>query len=215
MSHGRRTVVALCAAAAYGFALGSSHSLEASLHNVVKFPLLLGVTALVCALGYTVTGKFLMPQLETSAVLRLTGALFIGIAYLVASLSPVLLLVGLTFDDRGNGGLGEYALFLELNLLLVALSGGVALLHQFRALIAEVDTEPWRATLLLTVWLGLSAAVGGQGSFYLRPFIGVPWSRGEPRRFFLGGEPTPRGAHNFFEVVWFAFEPPEFEREAP
>ena len=52
MTERSRVGKALLASAAYGFAIGAVHSWRYAAHNLVKFPLLLVVTALV-ARGFT------------------------------------------------------------------------------------------------------------------------------------------------------------------
>jgi hypothetical protein len=50
--------------------------------------------------------------------------------------------------------------------------------------------------------LALSLAVGGQAAFYLRPFVGLPATRGGDPPFLLGDAPDARGARNFYAAVW-------------
>lgn len=71
----------------------------------------------------------------------------------------------------------------------------------------------------LEILLFLALLVGGQAAFYVRPFFGVPASRGRTPPFLPGNEPDVRGATNFFELLsqfssypklpeWFTPTPP-------
>ncbi|MCA8979103.1 MAG: hypothetical protein H6831_06035 [Planctomycetes bacterium] len=197
------------AASAYGFALGSAHSLDHSLDNLVKFPLLIGSTAVVCGIGYTVTGRFLIPELSPADVRRATAQLYNDLTVLLLSLCPVTLFMGLILARTDEGPLGEYDLFLRLNIIFVAVCGALALARQWRQLMSVTDVGSARAIAVLCVWLALSALAGGQASFYLRPLLGMPFTRGMDVPFILGTEPTARGARNFFEVVWFSLSSPD------
>ncbi|MFT5357956.1 MAG: hypothetical protein ACI9KE_005193, partial [Polyangiales bacterium] len=49
----KRQLLTLAGASAiYGFSIGAVHSLVFALRNLIKFPLLLLVTAIVCCLAY-------------------------------------------------------------------------------------------------------------------------------------------------------------------
>ena len=197
------------ASAVYGFALGSAHSWDHSVDNLVKFPLLIGSTAVVCGVGYRVTGKFLIPDLPAAEVQRATSQMYDDLSILLLSLSPVTLFMGLILLKTDEGPLGEYDLFLRMNILFVAICGALALARQWKQLLSVTDASSSRAVAVLCVWLSLSAIAGGQASFYLRPLLGMPFSRGMDKPFVLGTEPTARGAHNFFEVVWYSMTSPE------
>jgi len=210
----RELLGTLPAVAAYGFALGSAHSLDHSLDNLVKFPLLIGTTAVVCGVGYTVTGKFLIPELSAADIRRATAQLYNDLTILLLSLCPVTLFMGVILAHTDDGPLGEYDLFLRLNIIFIAVCGALALARQWKLLLSVTDAGSSRAIAVLCVWLALSALAGGQASFCLRPLLGMPFTRGMDVPFILGTEPTARGARNFFEVVWFSMSSPGLPEDA-
>lgn len=199
----------LGASAIYGFAVGSAHSFEASRDNLIKFPLLIVITTITCGLGYLITSRFLAPVLPPKQVRSATAALYRDLAILLCSLSPVTYFLGITISRSDDGVMGEYDLFLGLNVAFIAISGSVALVRQWLALCGRGGLLPGRSVAILSAWVALSVVVGGQSAFYLRPFFGMPLSRGVERPFVLGTEPTLRGARNFFEVIWYLAVPPQ------
>ncbi len=192
------------ASAAYGFALGSAHSWLYAQRNLIKFPLLIVGTGSVCSLAYFVVARFLGVPVAFAHVQGLAFRLFHGASILLASLAPATFFIGRVLANTDDAQLGEYGLFLGWNVALVAIAGSLALAHQSRALlqssIASITKLQRRA--VVTAWLGLSLAVGGQGAFWLRPFFGLPASRGNVPPFALGAEPDVRGATNFYEAMW-------------
>ena len=103
--------------------------------------------------------------------------------------------------QEGYGRLGEYDLFLSLNIVFVAASGCVALVRQARRVLRAAAVPVLRANAVVGIWLGLFLMVGGQAAFYLRPMFGLPASRGRTPPWFLGAEPDVRGATNFYEML--------------
>ena len=194
-------VLALVGAGSYGFAIGASKNLTYAVHSLVKFPLLLVGTALLCGLACFVFARFCGAALPFVEVQRTSFALHRTTAVLLGSLSPVVLFLGRTMAVPDERSLGGYPLFVGLNMLFVAVAGSVALAVQTRSLCRDHGLPPRRAGLVTGSWLALSLLVGGQLAFWLRPFFGIASLRGEPP-FLLGDEPTVTGARNFYEVVW-------------
>lgn len=204
----RKLLVLVGSAAAYGFSVGCVHSLEFGLHNLIKFPLLLVVTALVCAVAYHLVASFLGARLSFGEVQALSFALFRDASVMLASLAPVGLFLSLTIDRPSSRGLGEYPSFLGLNVLLIAFSGVVALWRQTRGLMKKAGLNRGRGAMVVASWLALSLLVGSQAAWFFRPFFGVATISSEATPFFLGTNPDFRGATNFYEAVWQIFAPP-------
>lgn len=193
--------VLVLAAAAYGYTIGAAHSPLYAQRDVVKLPLLILGTGLVCGVAYLVVGRFLVPTLTAGRVRDLVVGCFRDLSVLLASLAPPNLFVALVLVNTDDSALGEYSLFLGLNVLFVAACGALALARRGRELLRSLGLGAGRTAAVLTAWVLLTLCVGGQGAFYLRPFFGLPASRGNVPPFALGTEPDVRGATNFFEAV--------------
>ncbi|MGC4114058.1 MAG: hypothetical protein QM765_05250 [Myxococcales bacterium] len=196
---------AVLASAAYGFSAGSVHSLKFALRNLVKFPLLLVLTCLVCSIAWFVCAQFVSRSFGFAEVQRLAARIFHDLAVLLASLSPACLLLALTLERPDANGLNEYPLFLGLNVLFIAVSGALALVRQAREVLERHALGVHRSLLVVGSWLALSLLVGGQAAWYLRPFYGVATVDAP---FFLGTRPDHRGATSFYEAVWHVVQPP-------
>lgn len=194
--------------AVYGFSIGSAHSWLYASRDLVKLPLLLGVTGLVCGLAYYVTGRSLVDGLGFARVQRLTWHLFRDLAVLLASLAPANFFLAMILLHTDDSRLGEYSLFLGLNVFYIGFSGALALIRQASSLTESLTISRRRAWALVFSWLFLTLFVGGQVAFYLRPFFGLPASRGVNPPFLVGSEADVRGATNFYEAVIQVFEGP-------
>lgn len=197
--------VALCAAA-YGFTTGAVHSLRFALQNLVKLPLLMLVTASVCAICYYLLARWLARQLDARAVARAAFSIFHDLSVLLAALAPVTLFLALTVKLPDAHGLHEYPLFLSANVLAIALSGTLALVRQCKQMLAVHRVPLRNGALLIAAWLGASLLVGAQASWYLRPFCGVA---GVDAPFMLGTTPDFRGATSFYEALYHFVQPPD------
>lgn len=205
----RATAILVACASAYGFTIGYAHSTLYAVRNLVKLPLLLLGTAAVCALSYGVLARFVTDRIGFAAVQRLALQLFRDLSVLLSSLATVNGFLAGQLHGDDDPSLGEYPLFLGVNMLLVAVCGALALIRQARELLERYRVPRPRARALVAAWLFTSLLVGGQGAFYLRPFFGLPASRGGHPPFCVGNEPDVRGATNFFEVLWqFVSRPP-------
>jgi hypothetical protein len=192
----------------YGFSIGSVHSLRFALRNLVKFPLLILATMVVCGIGYFLVACITGARLRFGEVQRLALRLFRNTVVLLVALAPVSYFLARVIDKPNLTGLGEYPLFLGLNVCFIALAGVLALAHEVRHFPRE-DSWPRRSRVLtLTGWLALSLLVGGQAAWYLRPFFGVASIAGEQTPFFLGASPDYRGSTNFYEAVYHLVAPP-------
>jgi hypothetical protein len=203
----------LLASAAYGFACGAVHSLRFAIYGLVKFPLLLLGTALICALAYSLGARFCGVSLAHREVLRLSGQIYRDAAVLLWAFAPATLFLALTIRSPSPRDLGEYPLFLAFNVIVIACAGTIALLRVTRRLLREKDVPKARAAPTLCFWLAVSLVVGGQWAWYLRPFFGVASIDGATTRFCLGAAPDYRGATSFFEAVYHLLDPPPLPRD--
>ncbi|MHC4470206.1 MAG: hypothetical protein ACYTDY_06825 [Planctomycetota bacterium] len=203
----RRLGVTILASAAYGFTCGLVHSFEFGARNLLKFPLLVVVTSAVCVLAYWVFAQFLTRALSFRSVQRLSLLTFHDMAVLLASLSPIGLFLALTVEKPlSEAELGEYPLFLALNVVFIALCGSVALVRQAHVLLRTHGLTSRRAVLVVLSWLAISLVAGGQCSWYFRPYFGLAFEEGVP--FMLGSAPDFRGATSFYEAVYHLVAPP-------
>lgn len=199
----RMSLSALLSAAAYGFSIGAVHSVRFALRNLIKFPLLIVVTGAVCSACYYVLARSVTRALDGAAVARATLSIYHDTAVLLAAFSPVTLFLALTIERPDAQGLREYPLFLSINVVLVALTGSLAVVRQCRQLLAENGLPIVHGSWLIGAWLIASLFVGAQASWYMRPFCGVV-----DAPFMLGTQPDFRGAASFYEAVYHVLVPP-------
>jgi hypothetical protein len=205
-----RTVLATwLAGGLFGYALGAAHSELYALRNLVKLPLLITTTAVVCSVSYWLLARLLTVPLSFGGVQRAAWEIYRDTAVLLASLSPVVLFHARVLRATDDGRLGGYDWLLGLGMLAVAVAGSLSVVRQTRELLRQHRLPANTARALVVGWLALSLAVGGQAAFYLRPLFGFPASRGvaDPP-FLLGASPDLRGATNFYEAVWQTIQRP-------
>ncbi len=201
-----RVVASLIAASAvYGFAIGSVHSSTYALRNLIKFPLLLTGTALTCGFAYFICGRIIVSTLSFVSVQRLVWRVYRDTAVLLASLGLVCIFLAYTLAKPTRSSLNEYPLFLGLNVVFIAASGSLSLVRQAKNLLRDHVLSRAQSIAIVTTWLGLSLAVGGQWAWYLRPFFGVSSLPDGP--FFLGAAPDFRGARSFYEALYQLVDP--------
>jgi len=203
---GRKLLLLVPCAALYGLALGSAHSWLYAARDVVKFPLLIAMVSVVCAVANWIAAKALGAALSMRAVLEAVLGAFADTSILLASLAPAVLFVGLVLRHGDDGWLGEYYLFFALNVVLVAIAGGLALVRGTRSLCAAAGLPLRTSVRVVAAWVVLALFVGGQAAFWLRPFFGLPATRGNTPPFCLGSTPDVRGATNFYEMVLITLE---------
>jgi hypothetical protein len=204
----RRALGTLLAAALFGYALGAAHSELYATRNLIKFPLLIVVTAGVCALSYFVVARALLVPLSFAGVQRATWKLFHDTSILLASVAPATFFIARALRATDDGRMGGYHGYVAFNFVAIAIAGTIALIRQALALLRDHPIMRARAATLVAVWLALTLAVGGQAAFYMRPFMGIPATRGFTPPFFLGDAPDVRGATNFFEALRLTLEHP-------
>lgn len=208
----RSVAVLVLASAAYGFAIGSVHSPLFGTRNLIKFPLLILVTAAVCSAAYFLFARLITSRLSFRQVQRLAVGIFRDVSLMLASVAPALLFLAHTIEQPGLRDLCEYPLFLGLNVMFVALAGAIIVIQRARVLLAGRGISVPRGLLIIGSWLLLSLLVGGQWAWYLRPLCGVS-ALTEETPFVLGNMPDYRGAANFYEAVWHLFDAPPLPDE--
>jgi hypothetical protein len=206
------------AAALYGFAIGSVHSVRLASWNLWKFPLLILATSALCAWAYYTFAQFATRRLSFADVTRVSLGTYRDAALLLASLSPVAFFLARTVVQPSAYRLGEYPLFLGLNVCFIALCGSVALVRQSLTLLRKHGLA-WRTSVQIVVpWLALSLFAGGQCAWFLRPFFGP--SMIQDPRVIEGWGTDYRGAGNFYEAIYHLIQAPPlperwFERRCP
>jgi hypothetical protein len=208
----RRALLAMAlGSAAYGFAIGSAHSLRLGVWNTVKFPLLLAATSLLCTPAYFLLAQFISARLRFGAVMRLVFGAFADTAILLGSLAPVCYFLARTIAQPAGGDLKEYPMFLGLNVLFVALCGTTAVVRQGGRLLKQHKLSLGRSVMTVAAWLAVSLFAGGQLAWYMRPFVGVRTIHRLP--FMEGPNPDYRGARSFYEAVYHLLDPPPLPKD--
>lgn len=194
--------------ALYGAAIGLADAPIRAAHNLVKLPLLLVVTALVSAAAYAISARFLVGHVGAIAMGRFAIEVFADLGRLLGALALPVALIAITGRPAESlADLGDYPLFLGLNMGLVAICGSAALVRRARGLAIAHALARAALLRLVAAWLAITFVVGAQWAFYLRPFFGA--SRvDDPGVFIAGNRPDFRGARSFYEVVWHLVAPP-------
>jgi hypothetical protein len=155
-----------------------------------------------------VFARFASTSLTFGEVQAVVLRIFRNLSVLLASLSPVVYFLARVIEQPATDReLGEYPLFLGINVFLIALCGCVAVVRQASTLFTGQGLSLPKAWALITAWLLLSLLVGAQWAWYLRPFFGVS-ALEEDTPFCLGTSPDFRGATSFYEAVHDIFNPP-------
>lgn len=197
----RRFATLTLASAGYGFGIGIANSWVYGVRNLVKFPLLIAVTAATCAMCYHVLARFLGAPLGFVNVQRIVLGVFHDISVLLVSLTPIVLYMAWTMVDPVEGDLGGYPAFLRFNFFAIVLAGCLSVTLRARRELPATVLDGRRRAVLLTLWMLTSLAVGGQVCWYIRPFFG--WLPGTwDRPWFSGTIPNQEGARSFYEAVY-------------
>lgn len=207
----RAILAILLGSAVYGFSAGSVNSLQLATWNLLKFPLLIFLTSLICSPAYYVFSQFVTRELSFRDVCRLSLRTFADVSILLASWAPVAFFLAKTIVQPDQGSLNEYPLFLGLNVLFIGTCGVVALVRQAARLLKGHRLSIPRSVGVMSAWLAVSLFAGGQCAWYLRPFFGCSAIRNPP--FMEGSHPDYRGARSFYEAVYHLVDPPPLPRE--
>lgn len=204
----RGLLVLIAASAIYGFSIGLWHSLAYALRNLLKFPLLILVTATICTLACFLSARLFSRELSFRDVLALFFRLFKDTALLLSSLAAINLFLALTLEQPvSEHDLRGYPLFQGLNVVFIAICGSTALVLQTRNLIGRHGIGRGTSAAIIASWLAFALVVGGQWAWYLRPFFGIAALPSAPH-FCHGTLPDFRGSTNFFEAVVRLVLPP-------
>ena len=114
-------------------------------------------------------------------------------------------------DYRGR--LNEHPFFLGLNVAAIALCGSAALIRRGLDLIRKRELALRHGVLVMAMWLAVSLFVGGQASWWLRPFCGVSTISAQATPFLLGSRPDFRGDTSFYMAVHHVLKPPPLSRK--
>ncbi|MBI5547753.1 MAG: hypothetical protein HY901_28050 [Deltaproteobacteria bacterium] len=150
------------------------HSLEFAARNLVKFPLLVFTTCVVCSVAWFVSAQFVSRSLSFAEVQRLALQTFRDLSVLLASLSPACLTLAMTLRRADATGLQEYPLFLGLNVVFIAACGSLALERQARAVLGLHALGLPRSLALGSAWLALSLLVAARPPGTCGPSTGLP-----------------------------------------
>jgi hypothetical protein len=201
-----KTVVTLTLCSAlYGFSIGTGHSLKFALRNIVKFPLLLLVTAAICCIAYYLAARSFTVRFRFHEIQHLVLEIFRDSAALLASLSPVFLFLSYTTEKPDGQGLCDYPMYLGLNIFFIAVCGSCSVVRQAYRLFKRHSLSPRRSAVIVLSWMAVSMIVGCQWAWYLRPFCGVA---DVDAPFMLGAEPDFRGDTNFYQAVYHLIDSP-------
>jgi hypothetical protein len=198
----RSLLTLIASAAAYGFSIGISNSWTYALRNLVKFPLLILSTALICALLYHVLARFLDARFDFVQVQRLVLGIFRDMSRLLAALSPAVCFLAVTMQRPNEHGLGGYPQFLMSNVIAIAICGCLSVYLRSQGHVTDRIVLPRRKNLLIASWMLVSLAVGGQVCWYIRPFFGTSGAGSWNSPWFAGSNPGTDGASNFYAAVY-------------
>jgi len=188
---------------------GASRLYDTAPGSLDGFPLLIDSTAIACGAGYTITGRFLIPNAAKPHNEHTGEQLLAGLALLLFRLNPLSLYMGVVLLQASEGPLGEYELSLRIHLLLLTITGALARAQQLKVMLSIEDDAALRATFVLCVWLALSALVEGPGATSLRSVPGWPRGLAEQHALRVVEERTLRGSRLIIEASWFSFDAPE------
>ncbi len=191
----------------YGFAIGSVYGPLLGLFNVIKFPVLILTTALICSLAYYVLSKLVTDRLTFRQMQTFGLSAFCDTTKLLASIAPVSIFLAWTFKRADHAGLNEYPYVVGINVAFIAAAGGTAVVARTIRLVRAHGLSRTKGILITTAWLSVSLLVGAQGCWYLRPWFGIS-AIPEDVPFILGKKPDFRGATSFYEAAYYIFDPP-------
>ena len=189
--------------ALYGAVLGSWHGPRLALYAAAKLPLLLLLTALATAAFQELAARALGLQLPRGGALRLSLRGYATAAWLLGSLAPAAALFVRAAPQADALHRTAHNLLYLTHTALVAVCGLAGLATLRRDLTAAAPRRV-AGRAAFTAWVAVSALVGGELAWVLRPFVGSVY---EPIAFLrddaLDG--------NVYEFIWTDILPHLFE----
>lgn len=164
----------VCAAAAYGAAMGAWRDPLLACYVAIKLPVLLLAVAAVNGLANGLVAARLGAQLTIVQSARaVLAALFVA-ALVLAVCAPVFMQFALTLPhgDDAAGRAAHDGLGLA-HVAAIATAGTAATLRQARW-VSSASRSRARAGALVLVWLGVNLLAGAQLAWILRPWFGTP-----------------------------------------
>ena len=166
-------IIALCGGG-YGASIGAWRGAEQALFCAIKLPLLLVLTALVCAALNALWARRLGLDLSLAESVRAVLLEFAFAALLLAAVAPVLALFDVTLPGPSEPrAWASHDLLGFAHVVAIAVAGSFALARQ-RAWLRERCPHAPRARGLAVLWLAGHLVVCAQLSWSLRPWFGSP-----------------------------------------
>ncbi|MEM7018722.1 MAG: hypothetical protein AAF512_15445, partial [Pseudomonadota bacterium] len=164
----------LVGGAIYGWSLGFWRSPLQGVYVAIKFPLLLGLTAVGNALINGMLAQLLGAPISFRQSLLAVLMSFALLAVILAAFTPlsVFLLYNLPPVESAQQSVG-HSIYLLSNTLVIAFAGIVANLQLYR-LLQHLCQQRQQAIQILFTWLSVNLFLGAQLSWNLRPFFGTP-----------------------------------------
>ena len=181
-------------AALYGAVLGSWHGPRLALYVAVKLPLLLLLTALASSAFQTLVARSLGLALGRGGASGPGLRGYATVAVLLGSLAPVAALFVWTAPAPALAARTAHNLLYLTHTSMVALCGLAGIAALARELGAAAPTKR-EGRIALALWIAVSALVGGQIAWALRPFVGSVF---EPVTFLRPGALDG----NVYEFIW-------------
>lgn len=160
--------------AIYGASLGIWRAPLQGLYVAIKFPLLLGLTAVGNALINGMLAQLLGAPISFRQSLLAVLMSFALLAMILAAFTPLSLFllynlpsIGSTQQQFGHG------IYLLANTIMIAFAGTIANVQLYR-LLQHMCSQRHQALSILFTWLSVNLFLGAQLSWNLRPFFGVP-----------------------------------------
>lgn len=156
----------------YGLSLGLWRAPLQGLYVGLKFPLLLGLTALGNGLINGMLAQLLGAPISLRQSLLAVLMSFALLAAILGAFTPLSLFLLWHLSAYQGEAHRAYVIYLLTHTALIALAGILANRQLYRFL-AHLCATPRQARKILFAWLGVNLFLGAQLSWNLRPFFGT------------------------------------------